>query len=445
LIWIEHIMEISPERRREIIAALRKGTVPQRGLDFLAVGLQRFDNVVAEELSDVAQGSAIFKAVRGEYGCGKTFFARWVQEFAKKQGFATAEVQISETETPLHRLETVYRRAMEQLSTPDCFLGAFRSILDGWFYGLEEDVLAEGTIDPADEKALAARADELLEQRLFEITRATPQFAAALRAYRTSQRAGDHATAEGLAGWLAGQPHIAASIKRVAGIKGDVDHFAALSFLRGLLLILKDSGYSGLVLVLDEIETIQRVRSDVREKGLNALRQLLDDIDGGRFPGLYLVITGTPAFYDGPQGIQRLEPLAQRLHVDFPTDARFENPRAVQLRLTTFNHDRLVEVGTKVRDLFTADCKAPDRVRSLANAEYIDTLARSMTGKLGGKVGITPRLFLKKLVVNVLDTIDLHDTFDPRKDYELTVSSNEMTAVEREAQAKNVDDIELDL
>ncbi len=362
-------MEISPERRREIIAALRKGTVPQRGLDFLAVGLQRFDAVISEELADVAQGSSIFKAVRGEYGCGKTFFARWVQEAAKKKGFATAEVQISETETPLHKLETVYRRAMEQLSTPDCFLGAFRSIIDGWFYGLEEDVLAEGTIDPEDDKALAIRADELLEQRLNEITRATPQFASALRAYRSAQRAGDHATAEGLAGWLAGQPHIAASIKRQAGVKGDVDHFAALSFLRGLLLILKDSGYSGLVIVLDEIETIQRVRSDVREKGLNALRQLIDDIDSGRFPGLYLVITGTPAFYDGPQGIKRLEPLAQRLHVDFQTDARFDNPRAVQLRLTTFDHERLVKVGTKVRDLYVADCQAPDRVRSLASGE----------------------------------------------------------------------------
>lgn len=438
-------MEISPERRREIIAALRKGTVPQRGLDFLAVGLQRFDGVIAEELSDVAQGSAIFKAVRGEYGCGKTFFARWVQEYAKKQGFATAEVQISEAETPLHRLETVYRRAMEQLSTPDCFLGAFRSILDGWFYGLEEDVLAEGTIDPNDDDALAARADELLEQRLVEITRATPQFAAALRAYRTAQRAGNHATAEGLAGWLAGQPHIAASIKREAGIKGDVDHFAALSFLRGLLLILKDSGYSGLVLVLDEIETIQRVRSDVREKGLNALRQLLDDIDGGRFPGLYLAITGTPAFYDGPQGIQRLEPLAQRLHVDFQTDARFDNPRAVQLRLTTFDHERLVEVGTKVRDLFAADCKAPNRVRSLAGTDYIDSLARSLAGKLGGKVGIAPRLFLKKLVADVLDRIDQYDDFDPRQHYQLTVTSTEMTNVEREAQAQNVDDIELDV
>jgi hypothetical protein len=148
-------MEISRERRREIIAALRKGTVPQRGLDFFAVGLRPFESVIASELGDVKQGGAVFKAVRGDYGCGKTFFGRWVQEYAKKKGFATTEVQISETETPLHRLETVYRRAMEQLCTADCFLGAFRSVIDGWFYGLEEDVLAEGTIDPSDEKGLA--------------------------------------------------------------------------------------------------------------------------------------------------------------------------------------------------------------------------------------------------------------------------------------------------
>ena len=36
------------------------------------------------------------------------------------------------------------------------------------------------------------------DRRLAEITRATPQFAAALRAYRAAQRANDHATAEGL-------------------------------------------------------------------------------------------------------------------------------------------------------------------------------------------------------------------------------------------------------
>ena len=68
-----------------------------------------------EELDAVAGGGAVFKAVRGEYGSGKTFFARWLAERAKRPGFAAAEVQISETETPLHRLETVYRRLAERL------------------------------------------------------------------------------------------------------------------------------------------------------------------------------------------------------------------------------------------------------------------------------------------------------------------------------------------
>jgi DNA-binding NtrC family response regulator len=100
-------MTLSPQRREQIIGALRRGTVPESSLDALAVGLEPFEATLAEELAAVARGTGAFKAVRGEYGSGKTFFARWLQERARRRGFATAEVQISETETPLHRLETV--------------------------------------------------------------------------------------------------------------------------------------------------------------------------------------------------------------------------------------------------------------------------------------------------------------------------------------------------
>src|SRR3954447_25237471 len=348
---------VSARRRREIIDALRRGTVPQRGLDVFAVGVDRFETALDAELQAVAEGGASFKAVRGEYGSGKTFFARWLQERAKRAGFAASEVQISEAETPLHRLETVYRRAMERLSTADTLQGAFRPVVNGWFYGLEEEVLAEGRVEPGDAPALAAATGGRLEKRLSAISRVTPQFAVALRGYRRARAEGDAATAEGLIAWLAGQPHVGAAAKRAAGLKGEVDHFAALSFQQGLLTLLRDSGYAGLVLVLDEIETLQRVRGDVREKGLNALRQFVDEIDAGRFPGLYLLITGTPAFFEGPQGIKRLEPLSQRLHVDFQTDARFDNLRAVQVRLPGFSHDRLVEVGKKIRDLYAADAR----------------------------------------------------------------------------------------
>lgn len=439
-------MSISPQRRQEIIDALRRGTVPRNSLDAFAVGLERFKSALDEELGKVGSVGSVFKAVRGEYGCGKTFFARWLADRARKLGFASAEVQVSETETPLHRLETVYRRLMERLSTADTPQGAWRNIVDGWFYALEEDVLAEGTVDANDQQSLVERTNELLEQRLAKVSSTASTFSAALRGYRQAQAAGDRAIADGILAWLAGQPNVAAAAKRSCGVKGDIDHFGALSFLQGVLIVLRDSGHPGLMLVLDEVETIQRVRSDVRDKSLNALRQLIDEIDSGRFPGLYLVITGTPAFYEGPQGIQRLEPLAQRLHVDFQTDARFDNARAPQIRLPAFSLERLCLVGCKVRDIYQQHAEAPDRIATKCDDTYVQTLAGAVAGKLGGKVGVAPRIFLKKLVADVLDRVDQFPEFDPREHYTLTMTDNELTTVERQAMgATDVDEIELDL
>jgi len=414
------------------------------GLDLLAVGLERFAATLTEELEATKAGGANFKAVRGEYGTGKTFFSRWMAERARQMGFATSEVQISETETPLHRLETVYRRLMERLGTPDTPTGAFRNILDGWFFTLEEDVLAEGDISPSDQGKLLERSNALMEQRLAVVTQSAPMFAVALRGYHTARATGDTALADGIAAWLAGQPNVAASSKRQVGLKGEIDHFGAMSFLQGLLTVLRDSGHSGLYLVLDEVETIQRMRGDMRDKSLNALRQLVDDIDSGRFPGLHLLITGTGAFYDGPQGAPRLEPLAQRLHVDFTTDEKFDNPRAVQIRLLAFDFDRLCEVGRKVRDVYAMHANAPERLGAKAGDAYIEELARAIAGRLGGKVGIAPRIFLKKLVADILDRIDQFPDFDPHEHYKLTVHDTELTATERHAAfATSVDEIDL--
>jgi hypothetical protein len=430
---------ISPQRRSEIIDALRAGAVPRRGLEALAVGLDHFERVIGEELEAVRGGGSKFKAIRGEYGGGKTFFARWVQERAKRLGFATSEVQISETETPLHRLETVYRRLMERLSTASMESGALRSIVDGWFFTLEEDVLANG-IDPADSERLLAETERLMQSRLSRITDLSPSFAAALRGYRRATASGDNASADALLSWVAGQPNVGSKFIRDAGLRGDIDHFGALKALQGLLTMLRDGGQAGLVLVLDEVETLQRVRGDVREKALNALRQLLDELP--LYPGLYLLITGTPAFFDGPQGVRRLTPLAQRLHTDFGAEPRFDNPRAAQVRLRGFDLDSLGEVGRKVRDIYASGSSAPNRISTLCDDPYILALATAVSGSLGGKVGVAPRLFLKKLVSDVLDRVDQFPDFDPRRHYELTLSRTEMTDAERGA---SVDDIELPL
>ncbi len=443
---------VSARRRREVIDALRRGTVPANGLDLLAVGLERFTPALDAELDVVAGGGSAFKAIRGEYGSGKTFLTRYVAERALRRGFAAAEVQVSETQTPLHRLETVYRRITEALRTAAFPPSAFRPILDSWLFTLEGDAAtAHPELSGRGGDGLTAATDRLLEQRLAAVTLRTPAFAQGLRAYRAAVTSGDAPAADALAAWLGGQPHVAASAKRSAGIRGELDHFGAMAFLQGLLAVLRDSGHPGLLLVLDEVETLQRVRGDVRDKAFNALRQLIDEVDSGRYPGLYLVITGTPAFYDGPSGIPRLPPLAQRLATDFSTDARFDNPRAVQLRLPGFDHAALVALGAKVRDLYVSGSPDAGRVLRVADDSYLGELAAAVTGSLGGKVGVAPRIFLKKLVTDILDRIEQFEDFDPRRDYALTLRPAELSETERNAAALTVapaasaDDVPLDL
>src|SRR5699024_11994073 len=62
-----------------------------------------------------------------------------------------------------------------------------------------------------------------------------------------------------------------------------------------------------------------------------------------------------------------------------------------------------------------------------------DALPISMAGQFGSKLGIAPRIFLKKLVADVLDRVELHPDFNPREHYKLTIKKEELDAEERQA------------
>ena len=233
------------------------------------------------------------------------------------------------------------------------------------------------------DQAMPEQIAALLDRRLGEVATATPVFPLALRGYLEAQNTGDERTAEAVIAWMAGQPHVGAAAKRVAGVRGDIDHFLAMGFLQGLLAVLKGARHPGLLVVLDEVETLQRMRSDARAKALNALRQWIDELDAGRYPGLYLMITGTPAFFDGRQGVQGLPPLAARMSTTF-SDPRFDNPRAPQIRLPGFDLERLVQVGIRVRDIFADGSPQQARVLELVDDAFLADLATAVAGRLGG-------------------------------------------------------------
>lgn len=423
----------SKRLRKDVINALRKGVVPSNGLHLYATGVDRFTRVIDDELSDVAAGRSAFKAVRAPYGGGKTFFSRWLQARALQQDFAVTEVQISENETPLYKLETVYRRAMQHLRTRSRDSAAFREVIDGWFYNLEEELQAAGKIAPnAGDLEVHEAVSEALEGKLKDLGAQNPQFSAVLRAYHKCQVENDEATAEGLIAWLCGEAGISATIKRKANVKGDIDTQMALNFFHGLTLVLKFSGRKGLILVLDEVETIQRQRRDVRQKSLNGLRQLIDYTGDQRLPNIYLLITGTEEFFTGDRGVQLLAPLAQRLETHFGKNPDNDNIRAAQVRLLPFDEDRLFEVGRKVRGLYPTDDL--DRLLQVADDAVLGGIVERVLGNFRGKVGVAPRIFLKKLV-DMLDRVNDNPKFDPKAflKEEFKISVNELSVEERTA------------
>jgi hypothetical protein len=230
-----------------------------------------------------------------------------------------------------------------------------------------------------------------------------------------------------LLAWLAGQPHTDRSVLKAAGTKGKVDGQASLTFLAGLLQLLRQSGYGGLVVVLDEVETVQRMNAQTREKSLNALRQLMDMLAKEELPGLYLVITGTRDFFEGYKGLKALAPLYQRVQVTFDDNGRFDNLRAPQVRLLPFTDERLLTVGTRIRDLYPA--KNADRVAQRVDDRFLRALVTQVTAGFGGKVSLAPRLFLRELI-DVMDRVDIHDEYDPGTHYRLELEDGKLTAEE---------------
>jgi hypothetical protein len=409
-----------------IVSALRGGLVPGRGLEHLATGLDALSAAVRQELDFVAEGKGLSKWLRGEYGAGKTFATRYLCALARQRRFATAEVQVSVNDTPLHHLETVYRRLIERLETAADGPNAFQAIVEGWLYQVGDEVTRLRGIRE-DDPAFPDATEQRLEDKLAEISRRNPAFAAVLRACHRAAHEGDRPAAQGLLAWLAGQPHTEGAITRLAGVRGKVDGQASLAFLAGLLTLLRQSGYAGLVVVLDEVEVVQRMNAQTRAKALEALRQLMDMLARGELPGLYLLVTGTRDFFEGYKGLKGLAPLHQRVEVRFGEDPRWDNLRATQVRLLPFDEERLLAVGHRVLEIYPA--QDPERVRQHVDERFLRALVRHVTAGFGGQVALAPRLFLRELV-DVLDRVDQHRDYDPALHYRFQVDDARLSVEE---------------
>lgn len=396
---VEHIFE-----------SLRSGLVPERGMDEFAVGVEKPRGELHRQLELAGKGEGRIKFLRGGYGCGKTFMARLALADAQERGFATSFVVVSDNDLRFHRFDDVYRKVVTELATASCARGALGDILDRWVGAVEEALIAAGADEDApefDDKVQRRLDEELASKTGGQV----PQdFVRVVQTVFELKQRGEMADAGSLISWLSGSGNVAAQAKRLANIRGEIGSRDALDYLRGVVEIVKAAGYAGLVIVIDEAETILRMRRDSRHKSLNGIRQIADAASSYR--GLLWVFTGTPEFFDSRHGVAGLAPLHERIR--FLEQGGFASLRQPQLALSPFDRERLQAVALRLRALYPTPQRA--RVEYKVSDEFIARLVDQVTEGFRGDVGVVPRQFLREFV-HVMDLVDEHDEYDPMQQY----------------------------
>ncbi|HKY38422.1 MAG TPA: BREX system ATP-binding protein BrxD [Polyangiaceae bacterium] len=387
---------------------LLNGTVPDRGLDEIAVGVEKHRKELQRMLDDAQRGSGDVKFLRGGYGCGKTFMATLAVQDAQDAKFVTSFVVVSDNDLHFQKFDELYRKVVGALSTPACPQGALGDILDRWIGSLEEGLIELGVSedDPDFDKKVLAKLDE----QLAGLTqgRAPVDMTRAVHGIFNLKQQGKLQEASALISWLSGSENVSASVKNLAQLKGDISSGDALAYLRGILEIIKSAGYSGLMIVIDEAETILRMRSEARQKSLNAIRQIVDAAKD--FPGLLWIFTGTPTFFDDRRGVKGLEPLYDR--IKFESFGGVASLRQPQLDLKPFDRDRLVKVALRVRSLHPD--LTPEEAETRISRTFIEQLADKVTEGFRGDVGVVPRQFLRTFT-NIVDIVATDPEQDPFK------------------------------
>ena len=154
--------------------------------------------------------------------------------------------------------------AADRLSKLDSFARSARGsgrtaeiiLVQNWHCSAASWALDLGADEEADDFDQRVRAR--LDEELASLTggKAPQDFVRVVQTIFELKQKGELADAAALLSWLSGSGNVATSIKRLAGIKGDIGSRDALAYLRGVLEIVKAGGYKGLLIVIDEAETI---------------------------------------------------------------------------------------------------------------------------------------------------------------------------------------------
>lgn len=381
-----------------LINSLKGGVVPRTGLPYVTVGREKEIEAFLHDIDIISDGGASFRFIVGKYGSGKSFLLQTVRNYVMDKGFVVVDADLS----PERRLQgtkgqglATYRELVANMSTktrPDG--GALTLILDKWISGVLSRA-SETADDPEKIKGIAAgiisHEVESVEYMVHGF-----DFARLLKIYFNAYVDGNDEAKGKVVKWFKGEYSLKSEVKSELGVNILISDEDWYEYLKLFSAFLKAAGYSGLIILIDELVNIFKIPNSItRQYNYEKMLTMYNDTLQGKAKYLGIVMCATPqCLEDTRRGIYSYEALRQRLSEGKYSKEGMRDLLSPVIRLEALTAEEMYVLCEKLSSihavLFDYDVKVTENdLASFVKSEY---------SRIGSSTHITPREVIRDFI-----------------------------------------------
>ena len=406
-----------------VINSLKGGVVPRIGLPYITVGRKNEIAALLNDVDIVSEGGASFRFIVGKYGSGKSFMLQTIRTYVMDRGFVVVDADLS----PERRLQgtkgqglATYRELLRNMSTrtrPEG--GAIMLVLDRWVRSLNEEIRETVKDNEALFEEEAQRRLNALMHTMNELVHGY-DFAEMLKIYYLADRNQDEEKKALAVKWFRGEYNTKSEAKSELGVRNVISDDDWYDYLKLFALFLKEIGYSGLMILIDELVNIYKIPNSVtRQYNYEKILTMYNDTMQGKARYLGIIMSGTPqAVEDRRRGIYSYEALRSRL-----AEGKFSRDGARDLlapviRLEPLSAEEMLVLVGKLAELHE---RLYDYTCGLSD-EDLAMFIKIEYGRIGADSAITPREVIRDFI-ELLDILYQH----PDMNMEQLLNSDEFS------------------
>ena len=380
---------IRPRERDSVIQALRAGVAPRMGLQHIQVGRAREVEEFVKDIERIAQGGAAIRFVIGDYGSGKTFMLNLVRTIANEKGMVTLNADVS-PDRRLHASNGQARSLYSELtrnaatrSKPEG--GAIPSIVER--FATQAIIEAESREqDPA----------SIIKENLAHLQELTGgyDFASVIARYWEAYETDDEELKANAIRWLRAEFSTRTDARRALGVRTIIEDTNFYDQLKILALFVRQAGYQGLLVCLDEMVNIYRLSSgQARQSNYEQLLRILNDSLQGSAQYIGFLLGGTPEFLlDSRRGLYSYQALQTRLAENRFAQNGYIDLSGPVIRLPKLTPEEMFVLLSKIRTIMQ-----PDPSAQLPDQALEDFMAHC-NAQIGASYFQTPRNTIRTFV-----------------------------------------------